>query len=56
MPRREPLNDLILRALQSRQAKAQQLNQNQQFAYGRAIAAVRAVNRNITNPATQLKK
>jgi hypothetical protein len=56
MPRREPLNELILRALESRQQKAAQLNQEQKFAYERAIAAVRAVNRNITNPATQLKK
>jgi hypothetical protein len=56
MPRQEPLNDTILRALESRQERFRQLNSNEHFAYGRAIAAVRGVRRNITNPATQLKK
>lgn len=56
MPRKEPLNEKILRALQSRQHKCEQLNQREKFAYEKAIAAVRGVNKNITNPATQLKK
>jgi hypothetical protein len=56
MPRREPLNDLIIRALESRYHRADQLNQQEKFAYDRAIQAVRGVNRNITNHATQLKK
>ena len=56
MPRKEPLNDLIIRALESRKQKAEELRQEVQHAYGRAIAAVRGVRRNITNPATQLKK
>lgn len=56
MPRQEPLNDLIIRSLESRQERFRALNSNEHFAYGRAIAAVRGVRRNITNPATQLKK
>lgn len=56
MPRKEPLNDKIIRALESRQHRAAALQQQVHFAYGRAIAAIRAVRRNITNPATQLKK
>jgi len=56
MPRREPLNEKILQALESRQHKLAELRNDTHFAYGRAIEAVKAVNRNITNPATQLKK
>jgi hypothetical protein len=56
MPRSEPLNEKILRALESRQHKYAALNSQEHFAYDRAIKAVRALNRNITNPATQLKE
>lgn len=56
MPRREPLNEKILQALESREHKLAQLKNDTHYAYGRAIAAIKGVNRNITNPATQLKK
>lgn len=56
MPRKEPLNEKIIAALQSRHNRAALLNLQQQHCYARALSAVRGVNRNITNPATQLKK
>lgn len=56
MPRQEPLDERIIRALESRQKRFRALQSNEHFAYGRAITAVRGVRRNITNPATQLRE
>eukprot|EP00775_Hariotina_reticulata_P007490 gene7490-7699_t len=55
MPRKEPQNDKIIRALESRKARADALRQQQGFRLGRAIRAIQALPKNIT-AASQLRR
>ncbi|WIA11755.1 hypothetical protein OEZ85_011850 [Tetradesmus obliquus] len=51
MPRKEPLNDKIVEALENRKRNCQLLRNDKEFTYGTAIAAIKAVRTNITRAA-----
>eukprot|EP00878_Enallax_costatus_P024926 GHUV01026632.1.p1 GENE.GHUV01026632.1~~GHUV01026632.1.p1 ORF type:complete len:530 (+),score=166.74 GHUV01026632.1:315-1904(+) len=48
MPRTEPLNEKIIQALQSRKRRAELLNQQKQYQYGKAIQLITEFRGNIT--------